>query len=202
VELEHFLQVHSDNVGKHDDSFNEFFDRLVYKSVCTSIEEELGDDREGCSSYLGGILEKGLYSANLAYWDDMRQIRDAFFKSNRSAGYLRDQINDPGLVSIEKLNEVYFARAYQALLDRQNESIGVQFENRNKEIVASFSVYLSLLVLSYFIVWGRFVESMRMSLWVTKSMLAIIPIEVIEKVKVIKDFLMATSQAAVRSMKE
>ena len=78
----------------------------------------------------------------------------------------------------------------------------MQFENRNKEIVAVFSVYLSLLVLSYFIVWGRFVESMRHSLWVTKSMLAIIPIEVIEKVKVIKDFLLATSQAAVRSMKE
>lgn len=37
LELEHFLQVHSDNVGKHDDGFNDFFDRLVYKSVCTTI---------------------------------------------------------------------------------------------------------------------------------------------------------------------
>ena len=68
--------------------------------------------------------------------------------------------------------------------------------------MALFAVYLTLLILSYFIVWGRFVESMRHSLWVTKSMLAIIPIEVIEKVKVIKDFLLATSLAAVRSMKE
>ena len=75
----------------------------------------------------------------------------------------------------------------------QNQSITVQFNNRNKEIVAIFSVYLTLLIISYFIVWGRFVESMRHSLWVTKSMLAIIPIEVIEKVKVIKDFLMQTS---------
>ncbi len=68
--------------------------------------------------------------------------------------------------------------------------------------MVAFSVYLGALVLSYFVVWSRFVESMRLSLWVTKSMLAIIPIEVIEKVKVIKDFLMTTSQAAVRSMKE
>jgi hypothetical protein len=33
-------------------------------------------------------------------------------------------------------------------------------------------------------------------------MLAIIPTEVIEKVKVIKDFLFATSQASVRAMKD
>jgi hypothetical protein len=78
----------------------------------------------------------------------------------------------------------------------------VQFENRNKELIALFSVYLGLLVLMYLLAWRRFVESMRLSLWVTKSMLAIIPTEVIEKVKVIKDFLFATSQASVRAMKD
>jgi len=78
----------------------------------------------------------------------------------------------------------------------------VQFDNRNKELIALFSVYLGLLVLMYLLAWRRFVESMRLSLWVTKSMLAIIPTEVIEKVKVIKDFLFATSQASVRAMKD
>lgn len=132
----------------------------------------------------------------------MREIRDAFFKSDRSPEYLKSLLNSPRMIAVERLNEIYFAKAFQVLLDKQNESIAVQFNNRNKEIVALFSVYLALLVLAYFIVWGRFVESMRHSLWVTKSMLAIIPIDVIEKVKVIKDFLLATSQAAVRSMKE
>lgn len=78
----------------------------------------------------------------------------------------------------------------------------MQFDNRNKELIALFSVYLGLLVLMYLLAWRRFVESMRLSLWVTKSMLAIIPTEVIEKVKVIKDFLFATSQASVRAMKD
>jgi hypothetical protein len=78
----------------------------------------------------------------------------------------------------------------------------VQFDNRNKELIALFSVYLGLLILMYLLAWRRFVESMRLSLWVTKSMLAIIPTEVIEKVKVIKDFLFATSQASVRAMKD
>jgi hypothetical protein len=194
LELETFLKVHADNVDKHDDSYNQFFDNLIYKSVCSSIENLNHDnDEQDCSSYLGGVLEKGLYSANLAYWDDIREIRDSFSKSDRSARFLRDLLNSPRLIAVERLNEIYFSKAYQVLVDKQNESITVQFDNRNKELIALFSVYIALLVLMYIFVWSRFVESMRHSLWVTKSMLAILPMEVIEKVKVIKDFLFATS---------
>ena len=84
--MENFLKVHSDNVDKHDESYNTFFDNLIYKSVCKSIDGYFVSEEERlqCSTYLGGVLEKGLYSANLAYWDDMRVIRDGFFKSNRS----------------------------------------------------------------------------------------------------------------------
>jgi uncharacterized protein (DUF983 family) len=83
-----------------------------------------------------------------------------------------------------------------------NDSITVQFNNRTKEVTAVFVVYLILLVIMYFLLWGRFVESMRHSLWVTKSMLAIIPLEVIEKVKQIKDFLMSTSRVTMSAAKD
>ena len=203
TELEHFLQVHSDNVKKHDNDFNTFFDNLIYKSVCATVDQAFTDqERADCSSYLGGVLDKGLYSANLAFWDDMREIRDSFFKSNRSNAFLKELINSPRMIEDERLNEIYFAKAYNILMQKQNDSITVQFDNRNKEIVILFAIYLFLLIMMYFIIWGRFVESTRHSLWVTKSMLAIVPIEIIEKVKPIKDFLMATSRAAMRSMKD
>mmetsp|Transcript_9240 Transcript_9240/g.7019 ORF Transcript_9240/g.7019 Transcript_9240/m.7019 type:complete len:89 (+) Transcript_9240:671-937(+) len=81
-------------------------------------------------------------------------------------------------------------------MDALNSSIEVQFHNRNTEITVLFAMYLVLLVLMYFVLWGKFVESMRHSLWVTKQMLSIIPLEVIEKVKAIKFFLMAISRSA------
>jgi hypothetical protein len=111
-------------------------------------------ERAQCANYLGGVLEKGLYSANLGYWDDIREIRDAFFKSDRSAAYLKQLINSPRLIAVERLNEIYFSKANQVLVDKQNESINVQFSNRNTEIVALFAVYLGLLVLMYVFVWG------------------------------------------------
>lgn len=106
------------------------------------------------------------------------------------------------MIQDEQLNEIYFSTAYHALIERLNDSINVQFDNRNQEMSIVFAFYLIFLVLLFFLLWGKFVESMRHSLWVTKSMLAIIPLEVIEKVKAIKDFLMSTSRAAINSMKE
>jgi len=119
-DLETFLKVHSENVDKHDSSYNAFFENLIYKSVCNSINDQFltEDERSQCSTYLGGVLEKGLYSANLAYWDDMREIRDGFFKSDRSSGYLRDLINSQRVIAVERLNEIYFSKAYKVLVDR------------------------------------------------------------------------------------
>jgi hypothetical protein len=48
----------------------------------------------------------------------MRVIRDGFFKSNRSSSYLRDLINSPRLIAVERLNELYFSKAYKVLVDQ------------------------------------------------------------------------------------
>ena len=37
-DLEKFLKVHSDNVENHDENYNTFFNGLIYKSVCNSID--------------------------------------------------------------------------------------------------------------------------------------------------------------------
>ncbi len=57
-----------------------------------------------------------------------------------------------------------------------------------------FVAYIVMLFLLYFILWGKFIESTRHSLFVTKSMLSIIPLEIISKVPKIKDFLLASSK--------
>lgn len=144
-------------------------------------------------------MEKGLYSANLAYWDNMREIRDSYFRSDKSEQFLKSVINGERLIENERLNEIYFYKAYGILMTRLNDSIAIQFEKRNQEVTIVFAFYLVLLFLMFFILWSKFVESMRHSLWVTKSMLAIVPLEVIEKVKLIKDFLMSTSRVSMRA---
>jgi hypothetical protein len=79
MDLENFLAIHSNNTNIHDATFNTFFNELIYQSVCDTISTEFtSDEQSECGDYLGGILNKGLYSANLAFWDNIREMMDSY----------------------------------------------------------------------------------------------------------------------------
>jgi hypothetical protein len=60
-----------------------------------------------CSHYLGGVLDKGLFSANLAFWNNLREISDSYFKSEKSYDFIKQTINRERLIEVKKLNEFY-----------------------------------------------------------------------------------------------
>ena len=72
------MKEHDANSAYHSTEFNNFFDKLIYQNACTSIS--LKKENE-CEYFMGGILKKGLYSANVAYWDNMRSMATDFNNS-------------------------------------------------------------------------------------------------------------------------
>lgn len=128
---------------------------------------------------MGGILRKGLYSANVAYWDNMRSMATDFNNSARSNSAIDTLLNSDRLVENENLKDVYFADSYKRLLRELDLSLFYNFDDKDREDTILFSVYVVVLALLYFILWNKFMEATRHSLWVTKSMLAIIPLEII-----------------------
>lgn len=65
------------------------------------------------------------------------------------------------------------------LLDELDLSILKSFDDKDQLDTILFAVYIVILFILYFVGWDRFLESTKYSLWVTKSMLAIIPLEII-----------------------
>lgn len=128
---------------------------------------------------MGGILKKGLYSANVAYWDNMRSMTTDFNNSAKDRTSINNIMNSDRLVENENLKDIYFADSYKNLLSQLDLSIFYSFDQKDKEDTILFSCYIVVLFLLYFILWNKFIESTRHSLWVTKSMLAIIPLEII-----------------------
>ena len=47
---------------------------------------------------MGGILQKGLYSANVAYWDNMRSMATDFNNSARDTSTIYTIINSERLI--------------------------------------------------------------------------------------------------------
>lgn len=143
---------------------------------------------------MGGILMKGLYSANVAYWDNMRSMATDFNNSARDQVSINTIMNSNLLVNSEYLKDNFFNDSYKQLLAQLDLSIFYNFNMRHNQDTILFAVYIVILFLLYFILWNKFMETTRHSLWVTKSMLAIIPLDIIQKVPMIKDFLLASSR--------
>ena len=128
---------------------------------------------------MGGILKKGLYSANVAYWDSMRSMATDFNNSARDTRSINTILNSERLVDNEIMKDKYFAESYTQLLVELDKSIFFRFDDKDNMDTILFACYVAILFLFYFVLWRKFIEMTRHSLWVTKSMLAIIPLEII-----------------------
>ena len=95
------------------------------------------------------------------------------------------------------MKDIYFAESYRRLLNELDNSINFNFSEKYKNDTILFACYIVILFLLYFILWHKFIENTRHSLWVTKSMLSIIPLEIIKNVPKIRDFLMASQKTKI-----
>lgn len=184
--------MHASNAGRHSAEFNSFFNDLVYNSVCNAVFAP--DATKKCGTFMGGILDKGLYSSNVAYWDNMLSMATDFNNSIRDRATISTIMNSQMLIQNEMLQDTYLQASYQALLDKLDQSIFYNFTRQENLDTILFASYFVILLLLYFVLWNKFMETTRHSLWVTKSMLAIIPLDIIQKVPKIRDFLLASSK--------
>lgn len=186
---EDFLRVHSENIQYNDEYYNSQFDKIVYNSVC----EELYLNSTSCNQFMGGILQKGLHSCNVAFWDNMREMYNSYIVLNKSLLNTSIYFNDNKLIENEFLESQYLSTAYESLQQTLNSSIEAKFQSEKSIAMTVFLAYICLMVLVYYVYWRLFLESTRGSLSVTKSMLSIIPLEVVENVRSINSFLKNTS---------
>ena len=197
-EQEDFLKTHSQNLKYNDEGYKSYFDSLVYKDSCAELYT--GDNLIECNEFMGGILMKGLHSANVAFWDNMREFTNDFMQmppTGKTWGYIMYMLNDPRMLNNEILEVKYFEYAYDQLLLKLDDSIQNKFNSEKNLMLINFILYLIILFILYFFIWRYFVESTRKALWTTKSMLSIIPPEVICDVNKIREFLVQSSKSII-----
>ena len=170
--------------------------------MCDAIYKAEETKQGQCQTFMGGILKKGLYSANVAYWDNMRSMATDFNNSARDQRSIDIIMNSDRLIDNENLKDIYFDDSYKRLLTQLDQSIFYNFNQRDSQDTILFACYIVILFMLYFIIWKKFMETTRHSLWVTKSMLAIIPLDIIQKVPKIKDFLLASSKTTLSAIND
>eukprot|EP01022_Parablepharisma_sp_SALTPOND_P016641 TRINITY_DN248_c0_g1_i1.p1 TRINITY_DN248_c0_g1~~TRINITY_DN248_c0_g1_i1.p1 ORF type:complete len:1944 (-),score=172.22 TRINITY_DN248_c0_g1_i1:9089-14920(-) len=202
-EQESFLQTHSDNNEYNTDSYKEVFDAMIYSDICTLIFPDFQSEDIGeCQRYMSGILQKGLSSANVAFWDALKDVAKDFKRTYpRSLELQTLMVNDRRIHENHWLLFEYFSKAYELLQSELKESMEGIFSFQETLMLALFLVYIFILLVIYMVFVKVFIETTRNSLWVTKSMLTILPAEIILQVPKIRRFLISTTRSVIYGIK-
>jgi hypothetical protein len=194
-EQERFLKAHSDNLNRNQRVYNTYFDDLIYKNVCDQVKQNQSTFEVDCVGYMGGILQKGLHSANVAYWDNLREKLNEFKKREYKS------INDASLIQLKLLECKFLEPSYRELNNRIENSIDSSFNSENMLLVIVFIVFIAVVILVFMVLWRAFIFTTRKSLFMTKTMVAIIPPEVIFQTRKIRDYVLKSSRQVVYQVK-
>lgn len=105
----------SQNYDFHSSEYNDLFNNIVYSNVCQYVTY---DSRAACEDFNQGILKKGVYSSVIKYWDFLRQLNHDFNESPRANTTIRQFLNDPRLQVAERMQDYYFKKALDRLVDK------------------------------------------------------------------------------------
>jgi len=203
ADQETFLQIHSGNSKYNSADYKDLFDVMIYSDVCVIIFDAYDiDEIKACQEYMDGVLKKGLNSANVAFWDSLKEIANDFRRSSPRDLNLQNAIlMDSRMIKNHWLLYRYFTRSYNKLQNGLHYSMESLFKYEKMLLTVIFIIYLCMLLLIYIIFTKVFIENTKDSLWVTKSLLTILPPEIILQVSKIRHFVISTSKSMIYGLK-
>ena len=195
------IHLHAANKDFNTKEYNSYFDVVIYRNMCERLYT--GTELIKCTEFMGGLLTHGVHSANLDYRDVMKDISNAFMQqppAQRSFKFLKGLLNSELMLNVEILDAKYFAQTWHELELLMEINLTSKFENEREMILVYFVIYFFIVIIVYILPWRLFLENTRHSLWTTKSLLTVIPPQVILDVKQIKDVLISSSKSKVFDM--
>eukprot|EP00826_Nyctotherus_ovalis_P012638 TRINITY_DN13358_c0_g3_i2.p1 TRINITY_DN13358_c0_g3~~TRINITY_DN13358_c0_g3_i2.p1 ORF type:complete len:334 (+),score=64.52 TRINITY_DN13358_c0_g3_i2:83-1084(+) len=194
IHFENFLSGHNDHSGSYHRKYNDLFQQLVYGDICEGLFAE-GKERGNCNLF--PVLNKGLNSVLVSYWEDMRGKADHFYgltPQERTHDVIRRILNDDSVKESEELVNGYLMKVYELMVSQMNNDINELFGKGFLILLVCFIIFLLCLMFLYFVLWSLFMKSTRNSLWVMKCVTGVIPVKIMMSVQSIKNFVSKTME--------
>lgn len=114
-------------------------------------------------------------------------------ESNRSSSTIKRFLNEPRLITAERMQDFYFKKSLNKLVNKLEQDIDYFFEVEYTRDRTIFIFYILYIVFLYYFVWRKFVSIMQNELWKTKSMLSILPTKLCNDIEEIRQFIFSHS---------
>ena len=194
-------KLHSLNLGNQDPSYNSIFDQVFSMDICQLLFVNQGED---CENFADGSLTQGLSLAFYRFIDNFREndgyitlIREGILTNlstigNGTENFMNGMGNNNLLtLDIQRENNVlqteYFKIILRFLMEQQLDTMKSTYATTMNNRLTLYVCFVILLMLIYVFFWLPIVGQLNLNLYKIKRMLAIIPLEIIQNNKNIRE---------------
>jgi len=202
------LQEHSINRKIHSDTYNDVFNQIMMVDPCPSLESKVIPAE--CSSFADSTVYQGMTVALTKNFENLRSLYTCYTNllvpggtctitvpNNITAtdGQTADQNKILSLLvteqayEIDKMQHLYIRNTFRILTAEFQSSLNSQFDSAITRRLIIFIVFLVAIFAMYIIAWLPLMRKISIDIWRTKSMLTMIPLDVISKIRSIRLYL-------------
>lgn len=192
-------KLHSLDLGYQDSGFNAVFDQVFWLNLCGVLFDETQ-----CLGFADSAFSQGLSLALYRFINNFRElngyvnmVRQGLLTDLSLVGSasifvpsLSNQLNLLNLANQRENNamqQVYLKGALRHLVQSQLDSIKNNYSNTMNNRLALYVCFIVLLMLVYLGFWVPIVGQLNMGMYRIKRMLAIVPLEIIQNNKQIRE---------------
>eukprot|EP01016_Furgasonia_blochmanni_P027631 TRINITY_DN2910_c0_g1_i2.p1 TRINITY_DN2910_c0_g1~~TRINITY_DN2910_c0_g1_i2.p1 ORF type:complete len:296 (-),score=88.30 TRINITY_DN2910_c0_g1_i2:228-1115(-) len=203
-------QEHSINVNILNEDYKNEFNQVMMLNPCPVVVNQGLVTDATCQTFADGSVYQGLAVALTRHFENLRYLLTLYVKYSTNASATFDNINTikymavtqsqqrnnilnimnlQQAVEIDTLQTLYIKHSFRFLMDRFITSLDNQFNSDMASRLALLIAFNILLLIIYLIVWLPLVNRLNKNIWRTKSMLTMIPLNVVAKIKSVRVFL-------------
>ncbi|EAS07526.3 PAS domain S-box protein (macronuclear) [Tetrahymena thermophila SB210] len=209
-------QEHALNINVHNSAYNNAFDNVMMLDPCSIVFSLQGQNQDVCEQFAEKAVSQGMAVAVTRYFENLRYFNSIYqilYKSANggptvkfsdvapSDATLRKVTGDPltdQLLSLlrtsvadelRQMQIIYNYLLYRYLEDYFQNDFNQHITDANTSRIALFIVFNVLMFVIYFLFWLPLVSKLSRSIWRTRGMLTMIPLEVIKETKSIQKFI-------------
>eukprot|EP01016_Furgasonia_blochmanni_P006741 TRINITY_DN12704_c0_g1_i6.p1 TRINITY_DN12704_c0_g1~~TRINITY_DN12704_c0_g1_i6.p1 ORF type:complete len:516 (-),score=90.36 TRINITY_DN12704_c0_g1_i6:150-1601(-) len=180
------------NFQSLDSSYRTLYRQIMFEGPCEVIFS-LPADIDKCVQDLHGLPDHGMEVMLTKFISNMRYILlkyNQLVLRGQSTWETRSEITSLlEYQEIDKMDGNYIRLVFRYLIDQLQKIVDQDFDSHNTRRLGLYIGFTCVVVLIYVAFWLPLVFRLNKNLWRTKSMLRIIPINVISKQKRIRKYL-------------
>lgn len=179
------LQSHFANRNILSQSYLDQFRQIYEDNLCTYMNGKLIESTLlpfSCTTYMNYCPTQGLQSMLTQYFEGLKGTLKNYVNYLDNGWPAINLINSNDFLNLYVIQFRFIKNAFRLFVSSLTDTTNNEYQSIIDTRMAAFIIFIIAIAIAYLLLWTPFVNNLNREIWRTKSMLTIIPIEVILKI--------------------